>query len=328
MRPYTWATCSKVIQAEVSTLQTELRRLLGQNLFGIYLHGSLALGGFHPTRGDIDVIVVIGQRMDLETKRTTMTSLLRISKMPCPLDIHFVVEHDLFPFQHPLPCDLHYRETLRETYQKDLRDGSWNHWNDGIQYDPDLTAHLVVLHQCGICLAGKPLAEVFPLVPELDFRAAIVNDVQEAQKHPLQDLISFVLNACRVLAYLHESTILSKDAGGTWGLAHLPAQYHPLIYQALALYQGERPRRPVGYAALDDFIVYIHEAMLPPQVLKVTTPQCSCKRKRVCVDDKRLRDEEAAYEDEAMARWLDDGGTSDRQAAYARHAFLPVIRML
>jgi hypothetical protein len=46
------------------------------------------------------------------------------------------------------------------------------------------------------------------------------------------------------------------------------------------------------------------------------------------VDDKRLQDEEAAYEDEAMARWLDDGGTSDHKAAYAKHAFLPVMRML
>jgi predicted nucleotidyltransferase len=266
MRAYTWTTCSKVIQAEVFTLQTELRRLLGQNLSGIYLHGSLALGSFHPTRGDIDVVVVTGQGMDLETKRTTIACLLRISKMPCPLDVNFVVELDLFPFQHPLPCDVRYRETLRETYQENLRDGSWKHWNDGIHYDPDLTAALMVLHQCGVCLDGKPIAEAFPLVPELDFRAAIVNSVLEAQKHPLQDLISFVLNACRVLAYLHESTILNKDAGGMWGLAHLPPQYHPLIYQALALYQGERPRRPVGYAALDDFIAYILEAMPPPQV--------------------------------------------------------------
>ena len=51
-----WTTCSKVIKAEVNTLQTELQRLLEQNLLGIYLHGSLALGGFYPTRGDIDVM--------------------------------------------------------------------------------------------------------------------------------------------------------------------------------------------------------------------------------------------------------------------------------
>jgi len=58
MVQYTWTTCSKVIQSEVNTLQTELHRLHGKNLLGIYLHGSLALGGFQPGRSDIDVIVV------------------------------------------------------------------------------------------------------------------------------------------------------------------------------------------------------------------------------------------------------------------------------
>jgi len=32
MAQYTWTTCSKVLQSEVNTLQTELQRLLGQNL--------------------------------------------------------------------------------------------------------------------------------------------------------------------------------------------------------------------------------------------------------------------------------------------------------
>ena len=111
MAQYTWTTCSKVIQSEVNTLQTELQRLLGENLLGIYLHGSLALGGFQPGRSDIDVIVVTAQRIDLETKRRCIELLLRISKMPCPLDIRFLVEQDLFPFQQPLPCDLHYSDT-------------------------------------------------------------------------------------------------------------------------------------------------------------------------------------------------------------------------
>jgi Aminoglycoside adenylyltransferase, C-terminal domain len=31
-----------------------------------------------------------------------------------------------------------------------------------------------------------------------------------------------------------------KDAGGLWGLDHLPEQDHPLIHQALALSRSER----------------------------------------------------------------------------------------
>ena len=51
-----------------------------------------------------------------------------------------------------------------------------------------------------------------------------------------------------------------QEASG--GLTHLPEQYHPLIQQALALYQGERLGRPVGHAAWDDFAAYISEAIL------------------------------------------------------------------
>ena len=261
MAQYTWTTCSKVIQSEVNTLQTELQRQLGQNLLGMYLHGSLALGGFQPGRSDIDVIVVTAQRIDLETKRRCIELLLRISKMPCPLDIRFLVQHDLFPYRHPLLCDLHYSEIWRENYQQELRSGTWKEWNGKAQRDPDLTLHLTVLHHSGICLYGKPITEALPSVPEHDFRDALIKDVQMAQVDPLHDPISFVLNACRACAYLHDGAILSKDAGGVWGLAHLPEQYHPLIHQALALYRGERLGRPVSHVAWDDFAASMREAI-------------------------------------------------------------------
>ena len=128
-----------------------------------------------------------------------------------------------------------------------MRSGTWKDWNGKAQRDPDLAVHLMILHRYGICLYGKPIAEVLPPVPERDFRDAIIKDVQVAQGEPLYDPISFVLNACRACACLQDGAILSKDAGGVWGLAHLPEQYHPLIQQALASIERERLRRPVGH---------------------------------------------------------------------------------
>lgn len=261
MGKYNWTTCSKVIKAEVKTVQMELQRLLGQQLSGIYLHGSLALGGFSPSRSDIDMIVATEQRMDVEVKRAIIELLLRVSKMPSPLDIYFLAERDMFPFRHPLPYDLHYSEEQREQYQQELRDGSWKRWNESSQHDPVLTIALTVLHKCGICLSGKSIAEAFPVVPEQDFRDELIKNIQTAEEHRRENPISFVLNACRVLAYLHDGAILSKDDGGEWGLAHLPEQYHALIEQSLALYRGERPGRPVGRTALDDFAAHMHEAV-------------------------------------------------------------------
>ena len=45
------------------------------------------------------------------------------------------------------------------------------------------------------------------------------------------------LNLARVLAYLKEKKVMSKQEGGTWALKHLPEAYHPLIRTALQEYQ-------------------------------------------------------------------------------------------
>ncbi len=55
MPQYNWTNVSKVIKAEVNTLQNEVQHLLAQQLLGIYLEGSLALGGFQPARSNINV---------------------------------------------------------------------------------------------------------------------------------------------------------------------------------------------------------------------------------------------------------------------------------
>ena len=35
------------------------KKIFGEELTGIYLHGSLAMGCFHPDKSDIDLILVI-----------------------------------------------------------------------------------------------------------------------------------------------------------------------------------------------------------------------------------------------------------------------------
>jgi len=261
MVQYDWASSPKVIKAEVNTLLTEFQTLLGEQLVGVYLHGSLASGGFNPERGDIDLIAVTTQKIVLEMKRKIVELLLRISKAPCPVEISFLVQQDIMPYHHPLPFDLHYSERWRERLQQDVRDGNWQRWDATMRYDSDLAAHLTVLHHDGICLYGKPIAGAIPDVPEQDFRAAIVEDFQLALGKRARDPIYFVLNACRVYAYLRDGELLSKDEGGVWGLSNLPAQFHVLLNQSLALYRGDKLGRPAGRAALDNFAAMMDEAI-------------------------------------------------------------------
>jgi|SRR5450755_385017 predicted nucleotidyltransferase len=257
MVQYKWPQVTKTIKVEMQTLETELRSLLGENLLGIYLHGSLAQGGFQPARSDIDILVVSEQSIEPAVQRAIVEMLLRLSKAPIPLDIYFLAKSAIFPFQQPLPYDLHYNERLRERYQALLRRDEWQ--NELDQRDPMLSIYLAVLHAHGITLAGKPIAEMLPVVPEQILRESLITATLLARDERMQDLVSFVLNACRTLAYLREGTLISKDEGGVWGEAHLPEQYSALIHQSLALYRGDRLSRPVGRAALDEFAEYIKE---------------------------------------------------------------------
>lgn len=48
-------------------LTNQVKEIIGDNLVGIYLHGSLALGDFDPATSDIDFMVVVNNSLDDQT---------------------------------------------------------------------------------------------------------------------------------------------------------------------------------------------------------------------------------------------------------------------
>ncbi|GHO89321.1 aminoglycoside adenylyltransferase domain-containing protein [Dictyobacter formicarum] len=256
---YNWINCSKVVKAEVKTVLTEFQQLLGENLLGIYLGGSLAAGGFNPERSDINLLVVTAREVEAENRRKIIELLLRVSRAPAPLDITFVVEQAIHNLPQPLPIEWHYDERLREHYQRTLHNANGQQWNGPTPSSDRLIIELAALRQYGICLYGKPLAEAIPAIPESVFRTTLIHYLQEIQAHPLQDPITFVLDASRGLAYLRDGHFLSKRDGVSWGLTHLPEQYRPLLQQVQAIYQSERLGRPVGRASLEGFAALLKD---------------------------------------------------------------------
>ena len=57
-------------------LVQEWQQILGAKLVGIYLHGSLCLGGFQAETSDIDLLVVIDEEMADAEKNKLMLSIL------------------------------------------------------------------------------------------------------------------------------------------------------------------------------------------------------------------------------------------------------------
>ena len=52
------------------------KQIFGEELTGIYLHGSLAMGCFHPDKSDIDLILVIKDSVSDGQKRRLMDILV------------------------------------------------------------------------------------------------------------------------------------------------------------------------------------------------------------------------------------------------------------
>ena len=61
----------------------------------------------------------------------------------------------------------------------------------------------------------------------------------EVQEEILDNPVYFILNLCRVLAYLEEDLVLSKKLGGEWGLERTSNVYHDILRNALKAYQSD-----------------------------------------------------------------------------------------
>lgn len=261
MAQYGWDDCPPAVRSQIEDVVWSTRRILDPNLTGIYLHGSLAMRCFNPERSDIDLLVVTSEPMRLDTKLMIGELLLRCSNAPRPIEISFLSREDLAPWQHPTPFDLHYGEDWRDLYTAELASGAWRHWNDTRRKDPDLAAHITITHHRGICLHGAPIAAVFPKVPSEDYAASILADVAGMSAWIVQEPVYCTLNLCRVLVYLRERRIASKDEGGAWGLRALPEEHRPIVGTALEVYRGGQVDTGFDEDALVRFARYIEQAI-------------------------------------------------------------------
>ena len=254
-----WKECPESVRKQIEGFVADLRETLAGNLVGVYLHGSLALGCFNPERSDVDILVITERRMDVETKRRIAEILLRRSADPTPIEVSFLPENYVNPWQYPTPYDFHHGEDWREKIQEELSGGRWKKWNDTTRTDPDLAAHIRITLRSGVVLSGKPIAEVFPSVPEEHYIDSLARDFEWGRDRIEEYPLNFVLNACRVLAYLREGRICSKEQGGAWAHTIMKDEFKGLVAHALELYRGNRKDERFDRASMDRFAEYMTE---------------------------------------------------------------------
>jgi Aminoglycoside adenylyltransferase, C-terminal domain/Nucleotidyltransferase domain len=197
------------VEAYVEEIAQRLRRVLGPDLVGVYLHGSAVLGDFAEARSDADVIAVSARPLSSKEKEAIAKGLSQ-SALPCPatgLEFHVRRSDDIAS-----------SDTARfELHLATSTDGRPDRVVDGERHrgDPDLVMHFAVLHEHGQAFVGPAPESLFPAISRPMLLDAFRGELEWAKDNASPSYQ--VLNACRAWRYIDEAVLCSKTAGGEWG---------------------------------------------------------------------------------------------------------------
>ncbi|MGM0896496.1 MAG: aminoglycoside adenylyltransferase domain-containing protein [Bacillota bacterium] len=233
---YAWDDCPQELKDFVFGSMNGIADIMEEQPVGVYLHGSLAMGGFNPNRSDIDLIVVTEQPLSMQKKQKLAHFFLEKSSKPFPIEISSLTLEQLESWSHPTPYDFHFSEFWRERYETELL----KYINDEEKTDGDLAAHFMILQHRGMCLAGRPIEEIFPSIPHQDYLASIMEDYEECVEKIIENPVYCTLNLIRVYWYVKEGNISSKQEAGVWGQKTLPNEFSELVQRVAKAYASNR----------------------------------------------------------------------------------------
>jgi Domain of unknown function (DUF4111) len=213
----------------LDALTAKLPVILGRNLVGLYVYGSLTQRAFNPKRSDVDGIVVTERDLSDSQFRRLEAWLTREAKLNPwvkRLQLAFLIKNEILTMNS--------RACL---YQFGLlkRTGS-----DG---NPIIWMNVL---NSGLILFGPPPDSFVPEITRETLLEALKREVgylrEEINEKPeseWRDVPSYrayaVLTLCRVLYSFRKGKIVSKPRAARWATKHLPDEWRELIRRALRL---------------------------------------------------------------------------------------------
>jgi predicted nucleotidyltransferase len=243
------------VAATLRGLATALYQILGVNLTGIYLYGSLTQRAFNARRSDIDCLVVV-QRDLTQAQFRQLQAWLSEAALANPwvhrLQMQFLVRNRL------LRTDTRGAIYQFGTLKRSGSDGNPIVW-------------LNVLAS-GITLAGPPPQSFLPPITDPMVFAALARELEYLRteisnsKSPWRDQRFYrayaVLTLCRILYTHRRGEVASKPQAARWALRTLPQRWHSLVQSA-----REGPRaasRPLPLPRIARFIEYVSAQLAHP----------------------------------------------------------------
>ena len=239
------------VQALLADLLAGARAILGDDLVGLYLDGSLALGDFDPATSDVDFIAAIARPLSPEAfdALAALHRALRDSGRP------FATE--LEGSYIPLPA-------LRRHDPADATFANHERGPDEVlkykAHHSDWVIHRTTVREHGLTLFGPPPATLIDPVSPDDVRQATADvlrswwgtadAVRYIRAAPPGGLAFIALTMCRALYALERGEVVSKPAAAEWALRTQDARWRPLIERSL--------RWELTEGMKDEMIAFVH----------------------------------------------------------------------
>jgi predicted nucleotidyltransferase len=245
-----------------------VKEILGNNLIGVYLIGSLATGDFD-LDSDIDFLVIINDELSDETVQELQNMHREIYTHDCypahHLEGSYMSLKILNDAESVNKTTLWYLDNGSTTFERSIHDNRWHvRW---------------MLRENGVALFGPDPKTLVPPVPIDKMRIEIGDIMHVLEKGFMEELdqpLSFyntrfgqsfsVLTICRMLHSIETGTIQSKLAGANWAKQALDPQWRNLIDQAWEERKGVRfcvkIRQPAERELLDKTAEFIEYGIL------------------------------------------------------------------
>jgi len=219
------------VNAVLALLLSEVRALIGEQLLGMYLNGSLSLGAFEPGSSDIDFLVITVEALTNEQVRALSDMHARL--LTSGLGYATRLEGFYLPqavLRHPTPANTSYPCSAQTKGLLLVELGS----------DWVIQRHLV--RESAIVLWGPSPQMLLDVVLPGELRAAVIEQVtgfwKQQLEHPewlrpREEQAFAILTMCRALYTLAWGEVVSKQRAAAWAREALEAPWAQLIDRAL-----------------------------------------------------------------------------------------------
>jgi Domain of unknown function (DUF4111) len=226
------------VNAILGKLVLALPAILGENLAGFYLTGSLTYGDFDDGSSDIDYLVVLQREIDASQrhalKRLHAEVASRFPEWRERIEGSYVTR-DMLTYVLPPPQGRPY-----------VNQGAF--WDPDPPYGNEWLINLYALRERGIAMVGPPPDALFPPVDIRDVREASRRDLLEEWLPQLNDPAfppdahheAYVtLTMCRILHRARHDGVASKRVASAWVKERYGEPWRSLVEKAERWRHGE-----------------------------------------------------------------------------------------